>query len=255
MSKYALKLSLRTLVVVLISVKGFCQTTDTTSTQTSKKTTPKIVFKDDRLFNGVRVGVDVAGIAYSYMSKDDNFELSNKYEINGDFGIRRYFLTLDLGQGTFKRKVTDSFPSSSNYTSKGTYFRFGGDYRISKSAKSFLFIGTRFGKSFFKEEATIDLYRDATVGPAILVGHDNIDRKLSANWLEMTTGMKVYIWKNFYLGYTMHFKLLLKSKKIKEEEPLDIPGFGVANKPNNLGMSFHIMYRIPFGKDPVMPLQ
>jgi hypothetical protein len=247
MLKFVLKSSLKVFILVVISVPAFSQTTDTTSAP--KKPIPKIEFQDDRLFNGIRVGIDVAGIAYGYMTKDDNYRISNRYEINGDFGIKRYFVTLDLGTGTYQR--WDTTQANSTYKSEGQYFRLGGDYRISKSAKSFLFFGGRFGKSFFTETGDVNFRSE----PGRPDAHFEINRKLSANWLEMATGMKVFIWKNFYMGYTLHFKLLLKTKKIKEEQPLDIPGFGAANKANNLGMSFHLMYRIPFGKDPVVPLK
>ena len=235
----------------MLSGKAFGQSQDTT-----KQEVKKILFEDKRLLNGVRVGVDIAGIAYGFIANNENFKLENKYEINGDLGIKRWFMTLDLGTAKFTSIDADTIYNNSNYESSGSYYRVGADYRISKSAKSFLFFGGKFGQAFMNEDVQYQIFKipfnDVIVSNPI---KDSYQRPLSPKWIELTPGVKVYIWKNFYMGYTIRLKFLIPSKKYKDYPPMYIPGYGVGNRNSNIGFSFHLMYRIPFGKDPVIPLK
>lgn len=245
------------LLLCLVIHATFSQDQDSASVE-NKPAQTEIKFEDDRLLNGIRFGTDISGPVYGLLVNNDKFKLYNRYELTADLGIKRFFIVADFGTGTFERNYTDSFPTRSFYKSDGRYLRIGGDYRISKSAKSFLFFGGRLGTAFFTESARITTFPREINGVEVIEGTTTpieIDRKLVANWFELTTGIKVEIWKNFYLGYNFRFKFLIPSKAIKSEEPLDIPGFGTANRISSLGFSFNVMYRFPFGKDPVIPLK
>lgn len=236
---------------VLCYNKTFSQSQDS-----ARREVKKILFEDNRLFNGVRFGADIAGIGYGLIANTEEAKLINKYELNADLGIRRWFLSVDYGRGTYTNTDEDTLYNTSNYKSEGYYFRIGGDYRISRSAKSFIFYGLRFGRAFFTEDVTYRMLQikvgDVVVNPA---GEENrYTSNWNANWIEMTPGIKVYIWNNLYLGYTIRLKFLVPKERFERENPNYIPGYGVGNRNTTVGFSFHVMYRIPFGKDPVIPL-
>jgi len=190
------------------------------------------------LVNGVRVGYDLSALVDSYFPSSPKVSTS-RYEITCDVGIRKFFLVVDYGNVRRERSDDSSF----TYKNTGSYYRLGFDYNImkNKDAKNLIFVGARYCKSNFDEEGSY-LVGNSFWGDA----NGTFSRNGSgATWCEMTAGLKAYIFKNFYLGYTLRYKILFKVKQDQVFEAFDIPGYGIAEKNGIFGVNYYIFYRIP----------
>lgn len=56
--------------------------------------------------------------------------------------------------------------------------------------------------------------------------------------------MQVY--KNFYMGWTVRYRLMFSHKKNTYSQPWYIPGFGTDSSP--FGFTYTVGYRFSFGK-------
>ena len=54
---------------------------------------------------------------------------------------------------------------------------------------------------------------------------------------------------NFAMGYTMRYKFGQDISGGDSLASFDLPGFGRANKSNNFGLSYYLLYRIRFRKE------
>jgi hypothetical protein len=68
---------------------------------------------------------------------------------------------------------------------------------------------------------------------------------ISARWFELTSGLKVKVWKFIWLGYTARFKFGLKDQDGFEMLSHDVPGYGRTNKESYWGFNYQVMLRIP----------
>ena len=76
--------------------------------------------------------------------------------------------------------------------------------------------------------------------------HADVD----AWWIELTTGLRVRLWKVLWLGYTGRFKFALSTDGTEEMIPHDVPGFGRTDKETTWGFNYYVMLRIPIRKAP-----
>lgn len=211
-----------TIVFLLLCLKSTAQEVDTT--------------KKDFIPSAVRLGTDLSYVGISIFN--DEREL---YELNADIDFANYFLVLDYGHEERVRSMENY-----QYRNEGNYFRVGIDvnFLYKKDKINVLFFGVRFAKSNFDDQLTAIL-QDDFYGP-LEISRNNSG--VSANWLELTTGVKVRIWKQLFLGYTARFKFNRNLDETKKLHPFDIPGYGRASEPSLWGLNYHIFYRIPFRK-------
>lgn len=185
---------------------------------------------------GIRFGVDA--VSYVRTRSLDSF---NGWEITGDIDFYRYLLTVDYG--AWSRNFGED---STSYQNDGRYWRVGIDanFLTRDPERNVFFIGARYGRSSYSESMTI-IREDAYWGNTNQT-YNNQD--LTANWLELTGGLKVKIWKLLWMGYTARFKFRLNENEAAEMRSHDIPGYGTNNKPSTWGFNYYIMLRIPFRK-------
>jgi hypothetical protein len=79
----------------------------------------------------------------------------------------------------------------------------------------------------------------------------NTDAK--ARWIELTAGLKVKMWKMFWLGYTARFKFALKTSGDSDMIPHDVPGYGRTDKETTWGFNYQVFIRIPLRPLPPLP--
>lgn len=186
---------------------------------------------------GIRVGVDAVSIAKTQFGK--SFE---GFETVIDIDLYRYYPTVEFGNSA----STYAAPNGSTYATDGKYWRAGIDVNFLKNdpEKNVFSLGARYARSTYSEEAT--LYDTDPVWGDYSETLTNTD--LTASWMELTTGLRVKVWKLFWLGYTARFKVW---KQLDESQPLltsEVPGYGWTDRTTTWGFSYYALVKIPLPK-------
>jgi hypothetical protein len=183
---------------------------------------------------GIRLGTDLIALGKTIA----NSSLSG-WEVNADVEMGRFYPTLDYGRWSRELPITNG-----NYTNAGRYFRIGVDinFLMKDPDKNMFFLGARYGRSRFKEEVVYEYSVDG-FGDFIKEASNNSAR---AGWMELTAGLRVKIWKQFWMGYTARFKFLPSVKNDSELETYEIPGYGLTFKNSYWGFNYQVFWTIPF---------
>jgi hypothetical protein len=204
---------------------GFCQ-------DEPKNDSVRVSFKP----TGIRVGWDALSTARSFASK--NF---TGWEINGDVDFRNYYLAIEVGH--WERQT---ILENGEYSNTGNYWRAGIDINTFKKdpMKNMLFLGFRLGHSDYNEQL---YYTDSTAFG--MLSRTLVNQGMKSNWAELTTGIKIKILKNFWMGYTARMKFFASYNKNQTLQSYDIPGYGLTYKKPWWGFNYYLMYRIPIRKE------
>lgn len=181
----------------------------------------------------LRVGLDVSRLVSAMVNPDSRF-----MELNTDLRFGNYYLAADFGTGSQNRS-TDSL----QYNVSGSYFRIGPDVNFipENEDRNSLFIGLRYGRSWYKE--TLDaVYEEDHWAPLPVA----VNRQSTGRWFEAVAGMKAMVWNNIYLGYTLRYKFGVKAQDRNNFTSYEVPGFGRVGSGNAFSFNYHILYRIPF---------
>jgi len=192
-------------------------------------------------WNGVLVGADLSRfIVPITVSTRYGWEVSGEYEFMKDV-----FGNVEIGTQTTNVK----FPNY-NYSSDGFYTRLGVDYNYMKhldeESSDKLLIGLRYGFTTFLHGAnnisiTDNIWGDYTNG--------KVDKKLfGAGWMEIATGMRAHLFNNFYLGWSVRFRVKLFQQANNDLVPYHIPGYGRAWSNSRTGFNYSLYYKIPIVK-------
>lgn len=186
---------------------------------------------------GVRVGLDVVSLARTYYVT--SFE---GFEASVDMDIYRYYPTLEFG--TSARNYLSE--TGSTYTNEGNFWRAGADVNFMKKdpEKNMFFLGARYARSTYSEKATI-ITTDPVWGD---YSNTFVNSDLTAGWMELTTGMRIRVWKIFWLGYTARFKFGLNKEDNQALLTTDVPGYGATDRPTTWGFSYYMMVKLPVRK-------
>lgn len=192
--------------------------------------------KNKFLPTGIRIGTDVFALAKARFQ--DNF---TGWEVAADVDFNRYLLAVEMGN--WGRNFASD---SSTYRNSGNYWRVGIDvnFLTKDPDRNVFFLGGRYGKSVFTESMTV-MRHDPVWG---LLADNFYHSDVNANWIELTAGLKVKIWKVIWLGYTARFKFALSADGTEEMMPADIPGFGRTDSEVTWGFNYNIMVRLPIRK-------
>ncbi|HEX8037683.1 MAG TPA: DUF6048 family protein [Chryseosolibacter sp.] len=231
-------LKLKIIVMVILT---FCLAD--AGAQAVKDTVRTDTLKNKYLPTGIRIGTDAISLVKTRVQT--NF---HGWEGNGEVDFGRYFLALEYG--TWGRDLASD---SASYANDGTYWRAGIDvnFLTQDPDRNVFFLGARYGRSVFSEAMTV-----TSADPYWGVLSDSFYHSgVNAWWLELTTGLRVKIWKMLWLGYTGRFKFALKADKTPEMLPYDVPGFGRTDKETTWGFNYYVMMRIPIRKAPPVPVK
>jgi hypothetical protein len=189
---------------------------------------------------GVRIGYDLMTLGKSQFGNR-----MNGWEIAVDADFHRYFLVVEYGRWA----VTDPL-SNGTYSNDGGYYRIGIDVNFLKKdpVKNMFFLGGRFGHSSYQDQV---IYKD-TIPPFASFERFVQNPKVIATWVELTTGIKVKVWKYLWLGATARFKFGLDLDGNGPLQSYDVPGFGRNIARTTWGFNYYLMVRIPFRKEPAV---
>ena len=164
--------------------------------------------------------------------------------------------TAEIGFST-----TDSWNDTGiHYKSSAPFFRIGVDYNTmskKKEKNSFLYVGLRYGFSHMKydinsmpmkDPAFGGEYENPSLGDIIWGGsvpYDHPGQKATMQWMEFVAGVKVQIYKNFYMGWALRMKYKLSASVSEYGTPWMVPGFGKYGS-NNMGVTYTLIYKLPY---------
>ena len=227
-------------ILLLLCCEAFAQSDDSTSVDSTK-----VSF----IPTGIRIGTDLISIGKSQFQSD-----FSGWEVNADIDFYRYYLALEYGSWSRSFIVEDANGNkdfSNTYKNDGTYWRVGVDvnFLLKDIDRNMFFLGARYGHSNFSEVLDITAPNpfEGGVNETIpTLSHSGVN----AHWFELTTGLRVKVWKVLWLGYTARFKFGLKTDDTAEIIPADVPGYGRTFKDSYWGFNYQVMIRIPVRKAP-----
>lgn len=270
MSKYIFAIS----SFLLCSLLAFGQDNQSRQTQDEEeeKTEPKIfVLKD----NGISLGIDVSpfimqGINALQRLNDDTktsetkgfsivgvgrYGFSNRWYAAAEVGFEntqyKNFAKIIESVGSTPTTKKDSIIeiNTYDYTSNGTFVRFGVDYDIWHSedfpTNDNIFIGARYNISWQDHKCNsytvVDKYwgnYTSSVDGGSIFSHS----------VDALFGLRSEILPNFYMGWSFRVRFLLGVSHNDKLDPYTIAGYGKFSKKASLGFTYTIEYQIPFNK-------
>ena len=199
---------------------------------------------------GLTVGVDLSRFLLPLIELDrSGWEVSLDYQLS-----TRAYAVAELGY----QRVKDFNRSNYTYNSTGNYLRFGvdkvlfslndtkGDVLFSKKVTrdhDYMYTGIRYGFSSMSQNASYIL-SDNTFGSA--EGEER--NSINTHWLEGVVGFKVEVFKNLFLGISTRIRYGLAVPKQTNVPHYINAGYGNGRNQLNVGYTYAIFYRIPFGQ-------
>jgi hypothetical protein len=189
----------------------------------------------------VKIGIDPATLGYMFFSKQRSF-----FEIEGDVDIDRFFLVANYGLTSYNLDE-----ETYTYENDGSYLRLGADINFMQDDPNLniAFFGFRYVTSSFTDKLDYDtkaVIQSLTGWPSTRETSSN--EKARASWYELTTGLKIRVVKQMYMGFTLRYKLMMKTKDTEDLRPYFIPGFGKNINQSAFGFNYYVSYRLPFRK-------
>ncbi len=163
------------------------------------------------------------------------------------------YISVDLNEKravTFAAGYLNYKYSQYNYTylSNGGFIRAGIDFNLLKPDKSqgkyWAGIGLRYGLSRFNSEVPL-LEKENYWGSTI----SSIGRR--TNWghfVEVSPGVRAEIFRNFSMGWSVSLRMLIYTGTGKDLRPVYFPGFGNGTKTITTGISYYLVWNIPYKK-------
>ena len=186
---------------------------------------------------GPRFGIDLARFAYLLTDpKEVGAEASFDVEI-----YKNVFPVLEIGYNTISEEQ-ETF----SYSAGGPYGRLGIDYNLlpmkDRSVHHSIFVGGRYGLTHFQHQAENIVIPNSYWGEYYMAEYSS---KVTGHWIEIVGGVKTELVNNFFMGWTIRYKVLLNPGMDEVMEPFLVPGYGRGNSTSSFGLSYWIMYKIP----------
>jgi len=190
--------------------------------------------------SGISLGFDFSGLIYRIIQP-----YQNNYEGSITAGaFKKIYVTSEAGYLSMNENKKDEF----NYSAKGNYFRIGFDYNFYKkkfaSDNNVIFFGLRYGNSWMSHSADSITIVDNKWGN--LIKQELPNTKVNAQWIEAVGGIRVEIFKNFSIGWSVRFRRLFNSSGMENIKPFLIPGYGNGAGFTSLGFNYSIYYLFPW---------
>jgi hypothetical protein len=189
---------------------------------------------------GIRVGTDLVALGVNAFGNN-----RQRYELQGDIDFHRIYLIGSYGINQYQVSG-EGF----DYTNDGNYYRIGveADFLKFDPDHNTLTFGLRYASANYSETLNTDL-TSPIYGP---YQESFTNEAVSARWFEMTTGLRVMLLKNLYMGYTFRIQLNRRILNADQFGSYDIPGFGRAEFNNRWTFNYYLTYRIAWKEKQVM---
>jgi hypothetical protein len=204
------------------------------------------------LYNGIYINTDIYGIGNHLLGSD-----LLTAEISVDVNLkRRFFPVVEVGYG----KVDTWGEGGAHYKTAAPYFRLGMNYNTmyKNNRETHFYVGIRYGASRFSYDveqlsvedpiwnATTDnnpAFKDNIWGGSLPYEHSKL--KANIQWYELVAGVRVQIYKNFMMGWSVRRKASLSSSISEYANPWYVPGFGIYGT-SKLTLTYSFIYKLPF---------
>lgn len=192
------------------------------------------------LLGGVLITADISAPIMNLLGTQ-----YGSYEVAAELDIyHRFFPVVELGIGT-----AQFTPLDNNYTyhcAPSLYGRVGLNYNFfyNNGSESFVGVGLRYGLTSFKYNWDNITLNDSYWGSSIVTSTPQ--ETAFAHWGEIAVVLRVQIYRNFYMGWSGRYRLLIDCGASQYGEPYFIPGFGP--KEGGFGFTYTIGYNIPLSK-------
>jgi hypothetical protein len=115
-----------------------------------------------------------------------------------------------------------------------------------------LFFGFRYGRSFFHESLT---YQDTTTYKIFgTASRSESNANVTGGWGELTTGLRIKVWKGLWMGYTARLKIAPGTKGNSPGlSPYDMPGYGPVSSKPWWGFNYQLFWRFNWKKEKPLP--
>jgi hypothetical protein len=218
------------------SIYSFSQETEAEEKPTSAEVKKVDTVKINYTPTGIRVGTDLISLVRN--------QVDTKYtgwEVNADIDFYRYYLAVDYGYWAKHLPLKNG-----DFSNSGNYFRIGADvnFLLKDPDRNMFFLGYRYGQSVFDHRSNYLNY--LVIDPKSQTNYS--DSGVSAHWMELTSGLRVKIWKMIWMGYTARFKFAPRASGYSELQPYDIPGYGIFEKKIYWGFNSQLFIKIPVRK-------
>lgn len=185
----------------------------------------------------IKIGIEVSGPAIYYSDKNI---LNTEGYISLDLDEKKS-VSLAIGHLNYKYSQYNY-----SYQSSGSFLRAGMDFNLLKPDKSqgkyWFGIGLHYGLSSYKSE-TPSFYKTDYWGTTA----SSIPSSTGwAHFFEFAPGVRTEIFKNFSMGWTVNMRLLLHTSTGRDLKPIYLPGFGNATKKITAGLSYFLVWNIPY---------
>lgn len=184
----------------------------------------------------IRIGTDLVSLGRTGFS-----DFTEMWEMQAEVDLYKFYLVFDYGHQNY-RVNQDSTTRSQylKYLSSGYYWRLGLDANVISYDRygGDFSLGIRFGSTRFEER----MGGTKNVDGWGLYDFYYTNPNASANWLELTTGIKAKVWKGLTMGYTLRLKFAANLKGDDEIETYWIPGYGLASRNSNWAISYYVYW-------------
>ena len=212
--------------------------------------------------SALNIGIDVFTPVYSYIRYGTNFHY---YCGHVSIDINRIFIDCDLGFLKSHKVQPGSLPEEfqpvKNGSSSAQQFdnltqqfnaKIGFSYNFLHKNKKHhsIFFGVGYNFNFCNDRLNGKLYeRGGTPAPEII---ETNSQSFFYNWMDVSLGLRVTLFNNFYVGHTSHLNILNHCLKGKNSclIPYYIAGYGKEENHAEYKFDFFIGYNIPLWKDP-----
>lgn len=190
---------------------------------------------------GIRVGLDLSRIVVHFFQP---YRTDVTVNLDARYRDRIYFAS-DLSYNK-----TSHSDDNYTYRSSGISATLGANYNFLKKQVPkedfMIYGGARYGIAVYNYE--VPEYHIASEYWGDYSGSVPKTSQM-AHWFELTVGIKVEVLKNFYLGWSLHERILL-SRNVSGQDfpPLVIPGYGKGYKNSSFDVQYTVSYLFPLYK-------
>ena len=207
--------------------------------QTENKPLTKEEWKATPFYQGTMVGIDVAGLASKALGSDvTSAEALVQVNLKN-----RFFSVAEMGFGSINTTNTET---DIYYKASAPYFRLGVDHNVfyqKPYLPGYFTVGLRYGFSSFEYDVVAPPLTDPNWGHiSVPVTYEGV--KTNVGWAEVAASLKVNVFKDFYMGFSVRYRTRLNMKEHDNSEPYYTPGFGKGK--TNIGVIYNLIYKLPF---------
>lgn len=240
------------LLIWFFSMSLRAQTTTPAEEAPSPKRIKVDTVKNKYFPTGLRVGMDVISLV---RSGDHSFK---GWELNFDTDLSRYYFTVDYGYWATNQSL-DNFQlitspanpilrTTGQYKNDGYYLRIGADvnFLLKDPEKNMFFLGLRYGVATFSENVQ---YTNQPTYPIFQPFSQSLSNAtVSGSWLEVTTGLRIKVYKEFWMGYTARLKFAPSTSGATNFNAYDMPGYGIIEEAPYWGFNYQLFWRFAWKK-------